>query len=44
MSRLRQFTEAVTGMVGLVRGGLLDLEHFAVTEFIIENANESPEK
>jgi hypothetical protein len=26
-------------MVGLVRGDLLDLEHFAVTEFIIENAN-----
>jgi alcohol dehydrogenase len=28
-------------MVGLVRGGLLDLEHFAVTEFIIEHANEA---
>jgi alcohol dehydrogenase len=31
--------EAVTGMVGLIRGGLLDLDHYAVTEFILADAN-----
>lgn len=31
--------EAVTGMVGLIRGGLLDLDHCAVTEFILADAN-----
>ena len=31
--------EAVTGMVGLIRAGLLDLDHFAVTEFALDDAN-----
>ncbi|MBV8398675.1 MAG: zinc-binding alcohol dehydrogenase family protein [Acetobacteraceae bacterium] len=31
--------EAVTGMVGLIRGGLLDLDHYAVTEFDLDDAN-----
>ncbi len=30
---------AVPGLVGLVRGGLLDLEHWAVTAFALEQAN-----
>ncbi|WP_368518634.1 zinc-binding dehydrogenase [Rhizobium sp.] len=33
--------EAVTGMVGLIRGGLLDLDHYAVTEFALEDANKA---
>jgi alcohol dehydrogenase len=33
--------EAVTGMVGLIRSGLLDLDHYAVTEFVLEGANEA---
>ena len=33
--------EAVAGMVGLVRAGLLDLSHFAVTEFALGDANEA---
>ena len=33
--------EAVAGMVGLIRGGLLDLAHFAVTEFALEDVNEA---
>lgn len=33
--------EAVAGMVGLIRSGLLDLAHYAVTEFFIEDANEA---
>jgi alcohol dehydrogenase len=33
--------EAVTGMVGLIRGGLLDLDHYAITEFNLEQANEA---
>jgi alcohol dehydrogenase len=32
---------AVSGMVGLVRGGLLDLQHFAVTEFALDDANDA---
>ena len=30
---------AVPGMVGLIRGGLLDLEHFHVTEFGLDDVN-----
>ena len=30
---------AVTGMVGLIRGGLLNLDLFAITEFALEDAN-----
>jgi alcohol dehydrogenase len=33
--------EAVAGMVGLVRAGLLDLGQFAVTEFALNDANEA---
>jgi alcohol dehydrogenase len=33
--------EAVAGMVGLIRGGLLDLDHYAVTEFTLEDANDA---
>lgn len=33
--------EAVSGMVGLIRAGLLDLRHFAVTEFPLDAANEA---
>lgn len=33
--------EAVTGMIGLIRGGLLDLDHYAVTEFNLVDANEA---
>ncbi|WP_337268084.1 alcohol dehydrogenase catalytic domain-containing protein [Oryzifoliimicrobium ureilyticus] len=33
--------EAVTGMVGLIRSGLLDLSHYALTEFPLEKANEA---
>ena len=33
--------EAVAGMVGLVRAGLLDLGHFAVTAFALGDANEA---
>jgi alcohol dehydrogenase len=33
--------EAVAGIVGLVRAGLLDLSHFAVTEFALDAANEA---
>ena len=32
---------AVSGMVGLVRSGLLDLDHFAVTEFALDDINEA---
>jgi alcohol dehydrogenase len=32
---------AVAGMVGLVRSGLLDLNHFAVTEFGLDDINEA---
>ena len=31
--------EAVAGMVGLIRAGLLDISHFAVTEFALDEAN-----
>ncbi|UVE67302.1 medium chain dehydrogenase/reductase family protein [Burkholderia pyrrocinia] len=34
-------TEAVTLMTGLVRGGLLDLGHFDVTVFALDDANEA---
>ncbi|WP_175942447.1 alcohol dehydrogenase catalytic domain-containing protein [Burkholderia pyrrocinia] len=34
-------TEAVTLMTGLVRGGLLDLAHFDVTVFALDDANEA---
>ena len=34
-------TEAVTLMTGLVRGGLLDLAHFHVTVFALDDANEA---
>ncbi|CAO3427427.1 alcohol dehydrogenase catalytic domain-containing protein [Azospirillum endophyticum] len=33
--------DAVAGMVGLIRSGLLDLDHYAVTEFPLEHANEA---
>ena len=33
--------EAVAGMVGLIRAGLLDLSHFAVTEFALGDANDA---
>jgi alcohol dehydrogenase len=33
--------EAVTQMVGLIRGGLLDLGHYAVTEFPLREASEA---
>lgn len=33
--------EAVTGMVGLIRAGLLDLDHYAVTEFALDDANKA---
>ena len=32
---------AVPGLVGLIRGGLLDLGHWTVTEFPLANANEA---
>lgn len=32
---------AVPGMVGLIRGGLLDLRHWAVTAFPLEDVNEA---
>jgi alcohol dehydrogenase len=32
---------AVPGMVGLIRSGLLDLDHFAVTEFGLDDVNEA---
>jgi alcohol dehydrogenase len=32
---------AVSGMVGLVRSGLLELDHFAVTEFALDDINEA---
>lgn len=31
--------EAVTGMVELIRGGLLDLDRYSVTEFALDDAN-----
>ena len=34
-------TEAVTLMTGLVRGGLLDLGHFDVTVFALDDANDA---
>jgi alcohol dehydrogenase len=34
-------TTAVPGMVGLVRGGLLDLRHWTVTEFTLDEVNEA---
>lgn len=34
-------TSAVPGMMGLVRGGLLDLRHWAVTEFPLDAVNEA---
>ena len=34
-------TAAVPGLVGLIRAGLLDLRHWAVTEFPLEEANEA---
>ncbi|MEN8515248.1 alcohol dehydrogenase catalytic domain-containing protein [Burkholderia sp. RS02] len=34
-------TEAVTLMTGLIRGGLLDLGHFDVTVFALDDANEA---
>ncbi|HIH2748402.1 zinc-binding dehydrogenase [Burkholderia aenigmatica] len=34
-------TEAVTLMAGLVRGGLLDLGHFDVTRFTLDDANDA---
>jgi len=34
-------TTAVPGMVGLVRGGVLDLRHWAVTEFPLDEVNEA---
>ncbi len=33
-------TAAVPGLVGLIRGGLLDLRHWAVTEFALEEASD----
>jgi hypothetical protein len=33
--------EAVAGMVGLIRGGLLDLDHYVVAEFVLEDANKA---
>ncbi|MES0179054.1 zinc-binding dehydrogenase [Mesorhizobium sp. M0025] len=33
--------KAVIGMVGLIRGGLLDLDHYAVTEFALEDVNKA---
>lgn len=33
--------EAVTLMTGLIRAGLLDLGHFDVTTFALDNANEA---
>ena len=33
--------EAVTGIVGLIRGGLLDLGQYTVTEFALEEANKA---
>ncbi len=33
--------EAVTGMVGLIRAGLLDLDQFAVSEFALHDANDA---
>lgn len=33
--------EAVAGIVGLIRAGLLDLSHFAVTEFALGDANDA---
>ena len=33
--------EAVAGMVGLIRAGLLDLAHFDVTEFELEDVNDA---
>ncbi len=33
--------EAVQTMVGMVRGGQLDLDHFAVEEFAIDQVNEA---
>jgi alcohol dehydrogenase len=33
--------DAIAGMVGLIRGGLLDLGHYAVTGFALEDANEA---
>ena len=33
--------EAVAGMVGLVRSGLLDLGHFAVTPFALDDVNQA---
>jgi len=33
--------EAIAGMVGLIRGGLLDLDHYAVTEFVLADANKA---
>nr|WP_230944593.1 hypothetical protein [Burkholderia cepacia] len=34
-------TEAVTLMAGLVHGGLLDLGHFDVTTFALDDANDA---
>ena len=34
-------TTAAPGMLGLIRGGLLDLRHWAVQEFPLENVNEA---
>ena len=31
--------EAMAGMVGMVRAGLLEVSHFAVTEFTLDDAN-----
>jgi hypothetical protein len=33
--------ETIAGMVGLIRGGLLHLEEYAVTEFVLEEANKA---
>jgi alcohol dehydrogenase len=33
--------EAVTLMTGLIRGGLLDLAHFDVTSFALDDANDA---
>jgi alcohol dehydrogenase len=34
-------TAAIPGLVGLVRGGLLDLGHWAVTTFPLTGANDA---
>ncbi len=34
-------TAAVSGLVGLIRGGMVDLEHWSVTEFSLAGVNDA---